>query len=127
VKTTIPKKSTLLRTELQLVFIVRTKVGPTGTTKNPKERIVTPIFKEALHGSLGLNNFAREAINQVDSCKKGFIPKLKRHGGISKQGKTYFNNVPMFVFCITILLMCMGSIYMMRNAHFSKDHIHHPN
>jgi hypothetical protein len=66
VKTTIPKKSTLLRTELQLMFIVRTKVGPTSTTKNPKKGIVNSMFKKALHGSLRLNDFAREAINQVD-------------------------------------------------------------
>jgi hypothetical protein len=102
------------------MLVVRTKVGPTCTTKNPMEGVVTFISKETIHGSVRLNNFVREAINQIDSSEKGFIPKLKRHRGKSKNRQANFYNMPMFALSRTILLVSMWARHKMRYAYRLK-------
>jgi hypothetical protein len=126
-KRTISQENMLSGSKRKFPFVVWTQVWPERSTKVAKRLKIGFSAQETFNRSIKVNDLGWNQVDKESGCEKGFIPKLKRHGGISKQGKTYFNNVPMFVFCITILLMCMGSIYMMRNAHFSKDHIHHPN
>lgn len=43
-------------------------------------------------------NFVGRSIDKVDSRKKGLVPILKRHGGISKKSKTHLNNVTVLAF-----------------------------
>jgi hypothetical protein len=52
----------------------------------------------------------------MDCCNEGFIPKFKRHGGMSKKRKPDFDNMPMFSFCRPVLLVSMWARYMMSNT-----------
>jgi hypothetical protein len=83
------------------------EIWPTCTSKNAQKRVVTFVSKETLHGSFRLDDFARETIDKVDCWKEGFIPKLKRHRCICKERQTDLNNVAVFAFSRTILLVCM--------------------
>jgi hypothetical protein len=85
-KITISKKCTLFRSKFKFVFIIGSKIRPTSTPKDAQKRIITGATKKPFHGSLRLNNVARETINQIDSSVKGFIPVFKRHRCISKKG-----------------------------------------
>jgi hypothetical protein len=76
---TVSKKRTLLRPKFKFVFIIGSKIGPTSTPENAQKRIITGATKESFHGSLRLNNLARETIDQIDCSVKGFIPVFKRH------------------------------------------------
>jgi hypothetical protein len=49
----------------------------------------------------------------MNSRDKGFILEFKRHSGMSKKRKSYFDNMSMFSFCRPILLMSMWTRYMM--------------
>jgi hypothetical protein len=91
----------------ELAFVIGSKVGPTGTTKNTKCIIVGHDMKKALSWRLKINNFAREQVNEKGGSEKGFVPIFKRHRCICKQGKTNFNYMTMFTFSRAILLMSM--------------------
>jgi hypothetical protein len=80
-------------------------------------------MKNALNWRLKVNNFARKQVNKKGSSEKGFIRKFERHGGISKQGKAHFNDVMVFSFSRTILLMSMRTGHMMSNTRFLKEGI----
>jgi hypothetical protein len=67
------------------VFIIWTEIRPTSTPKDAQKRIITGFTEETFHGSLRLDNFARETINQIDCSEKSFIPIFERHGCISEK------------------------------------------
>jgi hypothetical protein len=52
----------------------------------------------------------------MNSRDKGFILEFKRHSGMSKKRKSYFDNMSMFSFCRPILLMSMWTRYMMSDT-----------
>jgi hypothetical protein len=62
---------------------------------------------KTLNRGLRLNDFARETIDEIDRCKKSFVPKLERHGSIRKKRETNLDNMSMFTLSGAILLMCM--------------------
>jgi hypothetical protein len=88
-------------------------VRPAGRTKGPKKGVVWFFTKEAKNRSFILENFVWQTINEKDSSKKGLVPKFKRHGGMSKKGEANFDNVSMFTFCGSILLVSMRTRYVM--------------
>ena len=112
IKTTIPlftftitKKDTNSISREQLAsFYMRTK-NKTSTIKNSKERIIrsTPIqfFKKRQTWNMRRWN----CINQTYSSKNSFTPKLTKNWSRQRERMNSFNNVPMFCFSNTILLM----------------------
>lgn len=54
-------------------------------------------------------------INQVGDHKKGFIPEFQGHRGMGKQGQSNFDDMAMFAFYTTILLMSIRARNMMRD------------
>jgi hypothetical protein len=106
-KGTISNKYTPNGAKNKLSFVIGTNVWPIGTTKHTKRIIVRLGVKEAFNRSVKINYFAREKVYEKGGCEEGFILVFKRHRSICKKGKTYFNNVMMFAFSKTILLMSM--------------------
>lgn len=104
---TITKKNTLLGTEHEFTSVVGVKIRPTSTTKNTKGVIIWASMKKPLHGCFIVDNTAGKHINEMDIGEKRLIPKLEGHRGASKQGKAYFNNMPMLTFSRTVLLVCV--------------------
>jgi hypothetical protein len=98
-------------------------IWPTGIAKNAKRFIVWLRVEEAFNRCVMIDNFARKKIYEKSGSEKSFIPKLERHGGISKQGKAHFNNMTMLPFSRAILLMSMRTRYMMSDANFLKEAI----
>jgi hypothetical protein len=109
----VPNENTLFGIELKFVIIIRAKIRPTSTPKNPQKRIVTVTAKETLHGSLGTDDFTGKAIDEMNGSKKSLIPIFEWHGCICKKGQTNLNNVSMFALSRAILLMCMWTRYKM--------------
>jgi hypothetical protein len=65
--------------------VKRSEVRPAGTPKDSKGRIIRGFIEEKFGGCLIVNNFARKEVNESSCCEKRLIPKLKRHGSISKK------------------------------------------
>jgi hypothetical protein len=66
------------------------------------------------------NPCKRGAIYKMGGSEKSLIPEFKWHGCGSKQGKAHFNDVPMFLFGNTILLMSVWTRDMVGNPNGSK-------
>jgi hypothetical protein len=62
----------------------------------------------------------RETVNKITSGLKGIIPKTKGYAGMIEKDKTSFNNVTVFTFNGTILLMSEGTRDSMSNTTFVK-------
>jgi hypothetical protein len=60
VKRTIAKQNTLFGPKSELAFVVWTKIGPTGTTKNAKGIIVWCHIEEFFGGCGKVKNFCGE-------------------------------------------------------------------
>jgi hypothetical protein len=85
VKSAIAKKNTLFGTKSKLAFIVWMKIGPASTTKNTKGIIVWCDIEKFFGGCQKIENFCRKQVDEECCCKKSFILKFERHGGIGKQ------------------------------------------
>jgi hypothetical protein len=70
-----------------------------------------------------LDDLTRKPINEINSCKKSFIPEFQRHRCICKEGQTNFNNVPMFALSRAILLMSMRTGNKVRDTNLLKKRI----
>lgn len=82
---TITKKYTVCGSEGKFLGVIRMKIGPASATKSPQRHIVRLSGEQALESGSLVDNTARETINQVDSSKKSFIPKVKGHRCLSKK------------------------------------------
>jgi hypothetical protein len=57
------------------------------------------------------------------SSRKHLIPVLKRHRSICKERQANFNNMSMFTFSRSVLLMSMRTRHKVRYANFLKERI----
>jgi hypothetical protein len=103
----VPQKYTLFGMEFEFVSIVGTKMWPTCTTKYSQGRIIWLDFKKTLQGGCVFDNLTRDSVDQECSCKEGFIPILKWHVCLRKEREADFNNVLIFPFCGSVLLVSM--------------------
>ena len=55
-----------------------------------------------------MKNRGGETVDEITSGLKCIIPKTKGYAGMIEKGKTSFNNVTVFTFNGTILLMSVG-------------------
>ena len=56
-----------------------------------------------------MKNRGGETIDEITSGLKDIIPKTKGYAGMIEKGKISFNNVTVFTFNDTVLLMSMGT------------------
>jgi hypothetical protein len=75
---TISQEHTPLGTENKLSFVVRTKISPTSTPKNPRG-VIWGSVKEMMNRCVIIDNFPRKNIDEICSGKESFIPKNLRH------------------------------------------------
>jgi len=98
------------------VGVVRTKIGPAFTSKNFKEVVIRSFVKEDLiWGGIAVDTGGK-AINKKTCCFKSRIPVSKGDMRVSKESKASVNNLSVFTFNTTILMMCMGTCFAMRDA-----------
>jgi hypothetical protein len=62
---------------------------------------------KALCRSVKINDFTGKEIDEKGGSEKSFIPEFQWHGCMRKKSKTHFNDVTVFAFSRTILLMGM--------------------
>jgi hypothetical protein len=106
----------LIETKLKFSAIVWTSMGPTGTTKNLEKGVVRGFTKKTLNRRLHNNDFRRHVIDQKTCCEKCITLVGERYRGMRKKRKPSFDNVSMFAFSRTILLVCMRTRHMMQNT-----------
>jgi hypothetical protein len=82
-KVAITKKDTLNGSELKLGAVIWAKVGSAGTTKGSQICIIWLSSKELMEMSIKVKNLSKCPINQVGCRKKGMIPELQWHRGMS--------------------------------------------
>jgi L-serine deaminase len=67
-----------------------------------------------------VKNRGGETVDEITNGLKGIIPKMKGYAGMIEKGKTSFNNVTVFTFNDTVLLMSVGIRDSMSNTTFVK-------
>jgi hypothetical protein len=80
-------------------------------------------MEETFSGCFKIKNFAWKKIYEKSGSEKSFIPKLERHRSIYKQSNTNFNDMTIFSFSGTILLMSMRARDMMSDTNFLEEPI----
>ena len=68
-----------------------------------------------------MKNRGGETVDEITSGLKGIIPKIKGYAGMIKKGKTSFNNVTVFTFNDTVLLISVGTKDSMSNTTLVKN------
>jgi hypothetical protein len=63
-----------------------------------------------------VNNSGGKAIYEEDGCEESFVPKLQWHRSMGEERQTDFDNMAMFAFGTTILLMGVWTGNLMSNA-----------
>lgn len=81
---TITKEHTSLGTELKFSRIVGSKIRLAGAPKRAKKRVIRFLTKETFIWCFIDNDLGWQAINEENGSKECFIPKFKRHGGVSE-------------------------------------------
>lgn len=76
------QENALLGPEGQLACVVGAQVRPVGTPEHTKHGVVGCFVKESFKRCLIVNDFTRESIDEICGSDKGFVPKLKWHGGM---------------------------------------------
>jgi hypothetical protein len=122
-KGAISKEDTFFGTILELVFVIWTKVWPTRTTEDFEKGVVRDLTKQSLKGCFHIKNTSRKPIDEKTSCSNRITPKPKREGCMCKKCETSFNNMSMFSFSNTVLLMCMRTRNTVTNANVLKERI----
>jgi hypothetical protein len=84
-KRTVANKNTPSGTKSKFAFIVWAKIRPTSATKSAKSIIIGCDIQETFSWTLKIKHFGRKNVYEKCGGKKGFIPKLERHGRISKK------------------------------------------
>jgi hypothetical protein len=72
----IPKESTSHRTKSQFPRVKWPKIRPASAAKDSKGGVVWCFMQKEFGWGFVINHFTRKKINQVNCCKKGFIPEL---------------------------------------------------
>ena len=106
-RSTVSYKNTHAGAKLELPSVIWTKVRPAGTPKDFEKGVVGCVSKETHERCRIINDRTRQAIDQVASCTKRFIPIFQRNMGVSEKGKTHLNYVTMLALNGTVLLVGM--------------------
>jgi hypothetical protein len=75
-KGAIAQEDTFNGAEDEFAFVVGSKIGPTGATKNSKRFIVWFGVHKSFNRSVKIDDFAGYEVNQKGSCKKSLIPEF---------------------------------------------------
>ena len=73
---TITNKNAIFRSEINFVFVVRSKIRPACTTKNFKKMIIRSMTKNNFVWRFLIENRSGKAIDNICGCEKGIFPKL---------------------------------------------------
>jgi hypothetical protein len=72
-KCAISHEDTLFGTELQLMRIIRTEIGPAGAPEGTKKIVIGFFFEHSKVRRVTLNDSTWQSINQICCCEEGFI------------------------------------------------------
>ena len=117
---TISKKQATCKAKSKFTLIIWTQVRITCTTKNLELFVVRFAFKQHIIWVVTFKNICRKNIDGMDNNNEGFSPKFKRKKGCGEQGDPHINNMTVFPFYRTILIMCIWTLEMMLNTTFLK-------
>jgi hypothetical protein len=105
VKVVVAKKGTPSRPKLKFMRIIWAKIGPARTPKHVKVRVVGISTEKKMEWSIIIKEICRGVVDEMSGGKKGLIPILQGHGGLSKQRKAHFHDVTMLAFSDAILIV----------------------
>src|ERR1041384_3469461 len=83
------------------------QMRPASAPENFEHGIIRWYVEKTLKGGRIINNTTRQPVDQVCGSEKCFIPKFNWDIGMCKESETSFNNMSVFAFSRSILLMSM--------------------
>ena len=100
----IPEKGTKTRTRFKFGVFMRLKEDKTYRPKNSKMCVWRASAMQMFKGSLIMDDKSGNTINSIHSSKYNFLLKVFKTGRRENESSSSVENIPMFLFSMSILL-----------------------
>lgn len=101
----ITKKHTLFGSKLKFARVVGSEMEPTCTPKGAERGVVRVLLKQLCERWDSIIDRSRQSIDEISGSEKCLIPEFQWHASMGKERQANFNNVAMFSFSGTVLLV----------------------